>query len=327
MNGFNHIGYREAPSLLRQHGMKHHLQQQIPQLRRKLPRISHLHRVEHLIRLFDQIPSQRLVRLLAIPRAPARRAQLSLQRNQLLEPFTRRFPSTRPNYSAAFGDAPTRVCRPAQSRVALSLRFASSFSRWRHSYLESSRATRQFTVPRPGPQEPIRPLVTLKIFLEKRRNPLHQINPPDGIARWMTAARKQYNFYILAVLNRFIQNQHGIHKVNVVVPGPLPNHQFPFKAAYEVEWRSSPIPLRIILRQAQKSLGRDRIVLKPIRDRRTRKPHLEILRRLKKRMQRHVPAIAPAPDANPFAVHVRQCPQVRHSVPLIRELLHRNVVI
>src|SRR5580704_1873471 len=94
----------------------------------------------------------------------------------------------------------------------------------------------------------LEPLVALKIFLEKRRNPLHQINSPDGIARGMSPARKQHNLNILPALDRFIQNQHGVDKVNVVVPGPLPDHQLPLKTIHEIQRRSSPIPFRIILR-------------------------------------------------------------------------------
>ena len=53
------------------------LQQQIAQLLRQLAGVARVERVDDLVRLLDHEPSQRLVRLLAIPRTAVGRAQPS----------------------------------------------------------------------------------------------------------------------------------------------------------------------------------------------------------------------------------------------------------
>src|SRR2546425_10868656 len=88
MNLANHVGHREAalfPCNLR---MKDYLEQQIAHLFGKLGVVSAFQSFQNFVGLFDEVGSQRLMRLLAIPRASARRAQSGLNTNELFEPLT-----------------------------------------------------------------------------------------------------------------------------------------------------------------------------------------------------------------------------------------------
>src|SRR6266481_9333562 len=59
----------------------------------------------------------------------------------------------------------------------------------------------------------------------------------------------------------------------------------------------------------------------PICNRPTCESRLENVPRLKYRVQRHVPAVAPAPDADALSIHIRQRLQIGHAVELIGKLL------
>src|SRR5262249_58274930 len=71
-------------------GVKEDLQQQITQLGAQLAVVARVDRLDHLVRLLDQIRFDRVVRLLAIPWTSARRAQPMHDRHQLLERLANR---------------------------------------------------------------------------------------------------------------------------------------------------------------------------------------------------------------------------------------------
>ena len=58
-----------------QPSMEQHLQQQVAELLAKQWQVGGLDRLERLVRLFEQVSSQRIVRLLGVPGAAARRSQ------------------------------------------------------------------------------------------------------------------------------------------------------------------------------------------------------------------------------------------------------------
>ena len=79
------VGDIEFPVFGGELRVKNDLQQQIAQFVGKFPRIAGVERVEHLVSLFDQVSSERIVRLLAIPRAPVGCAEPCLQSDERFE--------------------------------------------------------------------------------------------------------------------------------------------------------------------------------------------------------------------------------------------------
>ena len=73
MNLPDHIRHAKAPLLLRDLRMKNNLQQQVPHLLREFLVISRVESLQHFVSFFEQIRSQRLVRLFAVPGTPFRR--------------------------------------------------------------------------------------------------------------------------------------------------------------------------------------------------------------------------------------------------------------
>ena len=89
VDGANNVGNLEAAFLRGNLRVKGHLKEQIAQLFDKLFVIATLKRVQHLISLFDQVRSQRVMSLFAIPRAAAGFPQSLLNRHQLFKPIAR----------------------------------------------------------------------------------------------------------------------------------------------------------------------------------------------------------------------------------------------
>jgi hypothetical protein len=90
MNGANHVGNVETTGFRGDLRMKGHLKEKIAQLFDKFLVVATLQRVQHLVSLFDEIRSQRVMGLLAVPRAATWIAQTLLNRDQFLKPVARR---------------------------------------------------------------------------------------------------------------------------------------------------------------------------------------------------------------------------------------------
>ena len=65
----------------------------------------------------------------------------------------------------------------------------------------------------------------------------------------------------------------------------------------------------------------------PVRHRPAGKARLEIFRVFEHGMQRHVAAVAPAPDTDAIAVHIRKRFQISGAIALIGKLLRAEAVM
>jgi len=90
MDGADHLGSGEAALFAGDLGMKNNLQKQVAHLIRKLGVVPAFEGFQNFVGFFDEIGSQRLMRLLAVPRAPVRRAQSGLNGHELFKPLARR---------------------------------------------------------------------------------------------------------------------------------------------------------------------------------------------------------------------------------------------
>ncbi|MNE75677.1 hypothetical protein D3C80_1718590 [compost metagenome] len=75
VQSFNHIINTEGAQLLFHLRMEHDLQQQIPQLFLHVVRIILIDCFQHLVGFLDQILTQRIMRLLTVPRTALRTSQ------------------------------------------------------------------------------------------------------------------------------------------------------------------------------------------------------------------------------------------------------------
>src|SRR5271170_7311508 len=102
-----------------------------------------------------------------------------------------------------------------------------------------------------------------QILQKESHHAIHQVNSSGRVIRRMSAARQQYYFNVFPIFYGFVEDERCIDQMNVVVARSLPDHQLSLQAIYEVNRRRSPVSFRVILRQAEKPLRRDRIILKP----------------------------------------------------------------
>src|SRR5260370_29427972 len=87
MNFANHFGYREAALFAGDLRMKHNLQEQIAHLFRKLGVVPAFEGFQDFVGFFDEVGSQRLMRLFAVPGAPVWGAQSGLDGHELFKPL------------------------------------------------------------------------------------------------------------------------------------------------------------------------------------------------------------------------------------------------
>src|SRR5712692_4561083 len=87
VNLANHVGHREAALFPCDLRMKNYLEQQIAHFLGKLGVVSAFQSFQNFVGFFDEVGSQRLMGLLAIPRASPRRAQSGLNSNELFKPL------------------------------------------------------------------------------------------------------------------------------------------------------------------------------------------------------------------------------------------------
>src|SRR5260370_16822332 len=87
MNLANHLGYGEASFLASDLRVKNNLQKQIPHLFRELRVASTFEGFHDFVGFFDEVSSQRLMRLLAVPGAPVRSPQSGLHGDELFKPL------------------------------------------------------------------------------------------------------------------------------------------------------------------------------------------------------------------------------------------------
>ena len=80
-----YIDNRKVPGLISHLGIEQYLQEQVTQFFGQIRPMLTLDRVQHLVGLFQGVPANRGKALLAVPRAPARRAQLHHDRHALLK--------------------------------------------------------------------------------------------------------------------------------------------------------------------------------------------------------------------------------------------------
>ena len=83
MNAFGHVVHRERAALLGDHGVEEHLQQQIAELLAQLRVVAGANGVVDLVRFFDEIRPQRLVRLRGVPLAAS--AEIAHQRERIFK--------------------------------------------------------------------------------------------------------------------------------------------------------------------------------------------------------------------------------------------------
>ena len=79
------VADREVAGLLADPRQEHRLEQEVAELLAEMRRLAALDRLEHLVGLLEHERTQRRVRLLAVPRAPVRRAQRAHDLDQTLE--------------------------------------------------------------------------------------------------------------------------------------------------------------------------------------------------------------------------------------------------
>ena len=87
MDFANDFGHGEAAFFASNLRVENNLQKQIAHLFRKLGVVPALQGFQNFVGLFDQVRSQRSMRLLAVPRAPVRGAQSGLHGHELLKPL------------------------------------------------------------------------------------------------------------------------------------------------------------------------------------------------------------------------------------------------
>ncbi len=85
INLLDHVGDIEFPGFCGELRVKDDLQQQIAQFVGKFPRVAAIERVQHLVSLLDEISSERIVRLLPVPRAAIGCAEPCLQSDERFE--------------------------------------------------------------------------------------------------------------------------------------------------------------------------------------------------------------------------------------------------
>src|SRR5467141_5393631 len=90
MNLANHLGDGEASFFARDLRVKNNLQEQIPHLFRELRVASTFEGFHDFVGFFDEVSSQRLMRLLAVPGTAVRSAQSGLHSHKLFKPLPRR---------------------------------------------------------------------------------------------------------------------------------------------------------------------------------------------------------------------------------------------
>src|SRR2546423_1611246 len=101
--------------------------------------------------------------------------------------------------------------------------------------------------------------------------------------------------------------------MHVVVNRSMNQQQLAVKIFCEVNWRTLPVAIGIVLRRAHVALCVDRVVVAPVSDRAAGDPDLEGLA-MCQRVARHESAIAPTPDADARSINVRLRLQPRESI-------------
>ena len=89
MDFANHLGYGEASFFAGDLRMKNNLQEQVAHLLHKLAVVPAFEGFQNLVGFFDEVGSQRLMRLLAVPGTAVRGAQSGLDADELFKPLAR----------------------------------------------------------------------------------------------------------------------------------------------------------------------------------------------------------------------------------------------
>src|SRR5712664_2373652 len=87
MDFANHLGHGEAAFFACDLRMKNNLQKQVAHLFRKLGIVPAFEGFQNFVGFFDEVRSQRLMRLLAVPRAPVRGTQSGLDGDEFFKPL------------------------------------------------------------------------------------------------------------------------------------------------------------------------------------------------------------------------------------------------
>src|SRR5579859_1206580 len=151
----------------------------------------------------------------------------------------------------------------------------------------------------------------LKILLEELEQARVQVSPHGISLKAVFLSRLNVKIEGLSGLHESLHKVHGVLHVNVVIIRAMNQEQFRLQLIRGFKRRCVFVACGILFGRSHVTLGVNTVVEFPIGHRPSRRATLKNIGRMRQRIQSHIAAVRPAPNAQTIAINIRKRYQIR----------------